>query len=274
MLHDLNLAEAKGTGIRSMRRPAAEAGLTLPEFHSSRESNEFRVTHFLHSLRTEDDHAWLRSLTIEALDAEEVKVLIYTRATGAADNTACRHFSGLDTLAACRVLRRLRDKGLLEKRGAGSQTHCVLARPASAPFPTQPTAGVASGIGDAIPPCSPAPARGDSPHPPHALASIPPELQARICAAGAKPRKAEVRELVLALCALRPFTVNELCQALGGGDTKELRRTYLRPWREEGLLSLKYPETEKHPHQAYVAAGTRTRHDRETSAHIRPTGQR
>ena len=32
VLHDLNLAEAKGTGIRSMRRLAAEAGLTLPEF--------------------------------------------------------------------------------------------------------------------------------------------------------------------------------------------------------------------------------------------------
>lgn len=37
VLHDLNLAEAKGTGIRSMRKLAAEAGVTLPEFHSDRE---------------------------------------------------------------------------------------------------------------------------------------------------------------------------------------------------------------------------------------------
>jgi ATP-dependent DNA helicase RecG len=126
VLHDLNLAEAKGTGIRSMRRLAAEAGLTLPEFHSSRESDEFRVTLFLHNLLTEDDHAWLRSLTSEALDSDEVKVLIYARATGAVDNMACRDFSGLDTLTASRVLRRLRDRGLLAKRGSGNATYYTL----------------------------------------------------------------------------------------------------------------------------------------------------
>jgi ATP-dependent DNA helicase RecG len=59
--------------------------------------------------------------------------------------------------------------------------------------------------------------------------------------------------LVLALCALRPMTVAELCQALGRRDAKELRRTHLRPLRAEGLLALKYPETEKHPHQAYLS---------------------
>ncbi len=53
-------------------------------------------------------------------------MLIYARATGAGDNTACRDFSGLDTLTASRVLRRLRDKGLLEKQGAGSRTFYVL----------------------------------------------------------------------------------------------------------------------------------------------------
>jgi len=73
LLLALPLAEAKGTGIRSMRRLAAEGGLTLPEFHSSREADEFRVTLFLHNLLTEDDHAWLRSLTSEAQDADEVR---------------------------------------------------------------------------------------------------------------------------------------------------------------------------------------------------------
>ena len=72
VLHDLNLAEAKGTGIRSMRRLAAEAGLTLPEVSSSRESDEFRVTLFLHNLLTEDDHAWLRSLSTEAITSPTV----------------------------------------------------------------------------------------------------------------------------------------------------------------------------------------------------------
>ncbi len=42
--------------------------------------------------------------------------------TGAVDNTACRDFCGLDTLSASQVLRRLRDRDLLQKKGAGSQT--------------------------------------------------------------------------------------------------------------------------------------------------------
>ena len=249
VLHDLNLAEAKGTGIRSMRRLAAEAGLTLPEFHSSRESDEFRVTLFLHNLLTEDDHAWLRSLTPEALDADEVKVLIYARATGAVDNTACRDFSGIDTLTASRVLRRLRDRGLLEKQGAGSQTHYVLTHP---PMPASiSTRADAAAGGDS------SPSRGGLVESPHVLATLPPELQARIQAAGAKPRQAEVHALVLALCQLRPFTAAELCQALNRSDAKELRRTYLRPMRDQGLLELIYPETEKHPLQAYRAVSSK-----------------
>jgi ATP-dependent DNA helicase RecG len=238
VMHDLNLAEAKGTGIRTMRRLAAEAGLTLPEFQSKREADTFCATLFLHNLLNEHDHAWLRSLTPQTLDSDEVKALIYARASGAVDNAACRDFSGLDTLAASRVLRRLRDKGLLKKQGNGSQTHYTLDFSATA-----------------IPPSLSASARGDSGTSTGGL-GLPPELQARIRQAGAKPRQAEVRTLVLALCALRAFTVSELCQALGRSDVKELRRTYLRPMREEGWLRLKYPETEKHPHQAYITVSS------------------
>ena len=42
------------------------------------------------------------------------------------DNTAYRDFSGLDTLQASNVLRRLRDRGLLEKQGAGNRTHYTM----------------------------------------------------------------------------------------------------------------------------------------------------
>lgn len=45
------------------------------------------------------------------------------------NNTACRSFSNLDTLQASNVLRRLRDRGLLEKQGAGNRTHYVLVDP-------------------------------------------------------------------------------------------------------------------------------------------------
>jgi ATP-dependent DNA helicase RecG len=120
VLHEINWAETKGSGIRTMRRLAADAGLPLPEFASDRQKNEFKTTLFLHHLLTEEDHAWLKSLSSKA------KALIYARETGAVDNTAYRDFSGLDTLQASNVLRRLRDRGLLEKQGAENRTHYTL----------------------------------------------------------------------------------------------------------------------------------------------------
>ncbi len=38
---------------------------------------------------------------------------------------------------------------------------------------------------------------------------------------------------------------------LGGRDAGELKRLHLKPLREAGILTLLYPESEKHPHQAY-----------------------
>lgn len=116
-------------GIRTMRRMAGDAGLPLPEFASDRQKNEFKVTLFLHHLLTEDDYAWLKALAGDTLSGDEAKALIYARETGAVDNTACRDFSGLDTLQASSLLRRLRDRGLLEKQGSGSRTYYTLSAP-------------------------------------------------------------------------------------------------------------------------------------------------
>lgn len=92
--------------------------------------------------------------------------------------------------------------------------------------------------------------------PPALQLEIPTALQERIQAAGKKPRQAVLRELILALCSLRPHTANELAALLGGRDPGELKRLHLKPLREAGHLTLKYPETEKHPHQAYLSVCT------------------
>lgn len=251
VLHDLNLAEAKGTGIRAMRRLATEAGLPLPEFRSDRQANEFLAVLHLHNLLTEEDHLWLQTLTTAPLSAEEAKVLVYARGTGAVDNEACRDFCGLDTLAASSVLRRLRDRGLLEKQGAGNRTYYVLegAPAPDANDPHQLDLGIT--------------AYGDSPNP-HMLApqspqvhmGIPTELLDRIAQIGAKPRQETLRKLLLDLCALRPFTAAELGSLLGRTDPRELTRDHLKPMREAGQLVLRYPESAKHPHQAYLVPGT------------------
>ncbi|WP_373862978.1 ATP-binding protein [Azohydromonas lata] len=259
VLHDLHWAETKGSGVRTMRRLSLDAGLPSPEFQSDRQRNEFKVTLFLHHLLTEDDYRWLRVLAGDTLSADEAKVLIYARETGAVDNTACRDVSGLDTLTASRVLRRLRDRGLLAKQDSGSRTHYTLARQ-DAPQPSPPQRELPLDTAAAFPPAPPA-AGWDcgnppllQPESPPAAPDIPTGLKERIAAAGRKPRQAVLRALLVELCALRPFTVAELCRLLERSDPKELRRNHLRPLREAGLLSLLYPETEKHPHQAYTTA--------------------
>lgn len=236
VLHDLNLAEAKGTGIRSMRRLAADAGLTPPDFQSDREADTFCATLFLHNLLTEDDHTWLRSLTQEPLDDEEIKVLVYARATGAVDNTACRDFTGLDTLSASRVLRRLRDRGLLEKQGAGSQTHYKLG-------------ALATGSSSPSPPSASAPESRKACNPEHA--TLPSELATLLATLKGRTSKEVLRNSILRLCAWRALGADELATFLGKGH-HYLRNKHLIPMVQTGQLRFRYPESAKHPHQAYI----------------------
>jgi ATP-dependent DNA helicase RecG len=239
VLHDLHLAEAKGTGIRTMRRLAAEAGLPLPEPHSDRQANEFRLTLFLHNLLTEDDHAWLRGFAGPAISADEAKALIYVRATGAVDNTACRDICGLDTLTASGVLRRLRDRGLLEKQGAGNRTYYTLVDA------EQPRALVEDmGRLQESP-------RARSVIPPE-LATLPPELATFLATLEGRVSENALREGIRRLCAWVPLTVDQLATLLGK-DRHYLRNKHLIPMVRDGRLRFRYPESAKHPYQAYIA---------------------
>ena len=258
VLHDLNIAEAKGTGIRAMRRLAVEAGLPLPECHSDRQSNEFRLTLFLHNLLTEDDHIWLRELAGPSVSPDEAKVLIYVRATGAVDNSACRDFCGLDTLAASLVLRRLRDRGLLEKQGSGSRTYYTLTDSLhqSRTQSNQTELPLGGTMG------------GNSPKDDlkeHAtqteegcnleLATLPSELATFVETLKSRSKEKTLREGIRRLCAWTPLTGDQLATLLGK-DRQYLRNKHLIPMVRKGDLHFLYPESAKHPHQAYITSKT------------------
>ena len=255
VLHDLHLAEAKGTGIRAMRRLAADAGLPLPEFHSDRQANEFKLTLFLHNLLTEEDHTWLRNYAGSTLGPDEAKVLIYVRATGAVDNTACRDFCGSDTLAASMVLRRLRDRGLLEKRGAGSRTYYTLA--GNEPRPTLESAQSELPLdvpADTPPVGQPQPAEavaGQQACNPQ-LATLPSELATLLATLQGRISSEALRDGIRRLCQWAPQSGDQLATLLGK-DRDYLRNKHLIPMVRDGQLRFRYPESAKHPHQAYVA---------------------
>jgi len=246
VLHELNWAETKGSGIRTMRRMAGEAGLPLPEFASDRQKNEFKVTLFLHHLLTEEDYAWLKALAGEGLTGDEAKALIYARETGVVDNTACRDFSGLDTLQASSLLRRLRDRGLLEKQGAGSRTHYTLTSPrdALASYPEQgelPLEG-----GNRI-------MEGGKQQPQsgkRTLPDLPPELAAHLPQPRQRLGEKALRALIRELCGWQALRGEELATLLHK-DLKYLRNKHLTEMVQSGELAFLFPESPNHALQAY-----------------------
>ncbi len=253
VLHDVNLAETKGTGVGRMRRLIQEAGLTPPDFVSDRENNRFRAGLHLHHLLTQEDINWLRGLTTTQLSDDESKVLIYARETGAVDNTACREITGLDTLGASGLLRHLRDICLLTKQGGGSQTHYVLApeRPDNGLFETHATGDPGPQVTKLAPEVTKLGAEvtklSDQ------APELPPELAAR--AANARThrlREGDLRALIRDLCAQRALGADELEAHLGKGR-QYLLNQHLRPMIHAGELEHLYPESPKHPNQKYIA---------------------
>jgi ATP-dependent DNA helicase RecG len=256
VLHEINWAETKGSGIRTMRRLAGDAGLPLPEFASDRQRNEFKVTLFLHHLLTEEDYAWLKALAGDTLTADEAKALIYARETGVVDNTACRDFSGLDTLQASSLLRRLRDRGLLEKQGAGSRTHYTLKNP-DAIANKQPEQGELpleggkhslEGGKQMAEGGNQTPEGGNRRLPP-----LPPSLAARLPKAGQRISGQALRALICDLCEWRTLRGDELATLLGK-DLKYLRNKHLSVLIQSRDLVFQYPESPNHALQAYKQA--------------------
>ncbi|WP_198119054.1 ATP-binding protein [Massilia rhizosphaerae] len=246
VLHEVNVAETKGSGIRAMRELMVQHDLLPPTFESTRRPDQFVATFLFHHFLGKDDLIWLRRLTTEALSDEEARALVFAREVGAIDNAAYRMINRTDTLNASTHLRRLRDLALLTMKGSGSRTYYL-------PGPVFETMAVQS-----TPRLVPSTDLGTTPpdfgH--QSLVPIPEAIRDQIVAAGTKPRQKEVRRLLLALCQWRPLSSRELAAALGRQDVKKLVRNHLSPMVAEGLLAYTIPEMENHPDQRYTIPGS------------------
>lgn len=189
--------------------------------------------------RLEEDYAWLKELAGEGLTGDEAKALIYARETGVVDNTACRDFSGLDTLQASSLLRQLRDQGLLEKQGAGSRTYYTLALPRDAVdrHPEQGELPLEGG--------KPSPQGGKRP-----LPDLPPELAACLPQPRQRLGEAALRSLIRELCGWQALRGEELATLLHK-DLKYLRNKSLTEMVQTGELAFMFPESLNHALQAY-----------------------
>lgn len=243
VLHEVNIAETKGSGIRAMRELMLAHDLLPPTFESTRRPDQFVATFLFHHFLGPDDLNWLRGLTGETLGDEDARALVFVRELGAIDNAAYRAINRTDTLDASTHLRRLRDLGLLVMKGAGSRTYYV-------PGPTfeAPQDRPAVQNEHQLLPNSHH-HRQDS-H--QLLVTIPADLQARIPPPGTKPRRASLRKLLIDPCGWQALSARELATLLGRQDHKPLLRDYLSPMVAEGVLAYTIPEMENHPEQRYT----------------------
>jgi ATP-dependent DNA helicase RecG len=266
VLHETRFAETKGSGIRVMRDTMEQAGLTPPLFESDRGNDQFVARYFFHHFLGADDVAWLAQFKDAQLSPDEAKALVVVREAGAIDNANYRTLNKVDTHSASAALRRLRDAGLLVQKGRGSATYYVpgerlgLGQPALAEGANSPLSSNLHGLSSNPSGLSSNPSELTSNPKTNAqdtaraalLDELPGSLAARLGAIGQRHPPQEVQDLVVALCSLRDWPVDELALVLRR-NPEVVRQNYLRPLMRDGRLVMTRPEEPNDPGQAYRA---------------------
>ena len=256
VLYDLEFAETKGTGIRTMRRLLQEVGLTAPVFASHQLENQFTAVYLLHQLLGEEQLRWLQQFSHLHLSDDEAKALILAAETGAVDNAALRAISDLDTLAASQTLGRLHhQRHLLVKGGAGPATYYQLAHLPGLPlFPAEGLIGSDLRANASDLDANTSDLEANTSDLEANASDLPAPLLTAIAALSPKPRKDKLWPLILWLCSIRPYSAEQLARLLKR-QVVALKTGHLNPLREQqGLLEYLHPEVINHPQQAYVTS--------------------
>ena len=126
IFHDTNLAETKGSGIRSMRGHMKNAGMMPPTFESNRSANQFTARLLLHHLLDNETILWLAFYADYSLNDEQRLALVFIREVGAIDNITYRQLNrDINNQRASFDLHDLCTKGLLEQKGQSRSTYYI-----------------------------------------------------------------------------------------------------------------------------------------------------
>ncbi|HEY1686486.1 MAG TPA: ATP-binding protein [Tepidisphaeraceae bacterium] len=261
VLHETRYAETKGSGIRAMREAMNKQNLSPPTFESDREKDTFVVTFLFHHFLNPDDIQWLGHFSDLELTEDEQKALVFAREIGAINNAAYRDINRVETLVASGHLRKLRDHGLFEQKGRGSQTFyaptermlnpqkfkitTATSAPGQNPVPSEPTR---------LSPQDKAQPLGLGPN----LGGLPKSLAEAIISLGQRAAPDDLRAVVRQLCQWKPLTSEQLAGYLGRHQVY-LTQTHLAPMIRDGELVYLYPDRPAHPQQAYTVPTKRGR---------------
>lgn len=249
IFHETNLAETKGSGIRTMRTLMEQASMVPPTFESDHSSNLFTARLLLHHFLSEEDINWLRVFDAYNLNDGQKRALIFVREAGAIDNGTYRQINGCDMLKASGELRSLRDGGLLEQKGKGRATYYIPGYTFSLlpavqqglnPLPDQ--SGTLPDQSGGLPDQS-----GTLPD------QLPEHIRQMLDSLGKRTSdKEKMKEVIIELCKWRPFSLKHLSQIVQRNE-KYLLENFITSLREAGDLQYTIPDMPNHPEQAYRA---------------------
>lgn len=243
VLHDVGLAETKGTGIKVMKVAMERANLTLPLIESDREKDEFSLRLLVHHLLRESDITWLSRFAAYGLSNDEAKALIILREIGELDNATYRQLNHMDALTASGHLRRLRGLGILEQRGKGASTFY---KPGIRFFEPKSKRKPRTEM-SAVEPLTDAQRQE--------LAALRQQLSADILAEIDSLKKRvppnQLNALIERLCNARPLNAAELGLLLNK-NAEHLRNRNIKQLFSDGRLVYFYPDQPNHPDQRYV----------------------
>ena len=271
IFHDTNLAETKGSGIRSMRGHMKKAGMMPPTFESNRSANQFTARLLLHHLLDNDTIQWLAPYADYSLNNEQRLALVFVREVGAIDNITYRQLnSDINTSKASADLHDMCKKGLLEQKGQSRSSYYIAGEQFVNSRVDDSLNSIAAGdnsnaigensIGEGSLNSrgasfnsrgkSPLNSRGKSPLNSRGQ-QLPKILEKRVARIGKRAKPDEMKELVIELCRLEPMSLLELANILKRKPSS-LRYLYVNPLIESGELFYTIPEMLSHPDQKYT----------------------
>ena len=290
IFHETNLAETKGSGIKTMREQMKKAKLMPPTFESSRENNQFTTRLLFHHLLGKDDIEWLSLFAKYELNNEQKLSLIFIRELGAIDNITYRQLnSDITSRKATFDLHRMCQEGLFELRGqrrnayyiAGQEFVRLNSRGDDLNSRGDDLNSRANGLNGRADEkmyggdgemyradgemcraneemcradgemCR---ADGEMCRANDEMCradTLPLVLQEGIKKIGKRAASSEIRSLIIGLCTFTPFGIAELAQLLNR-DMKALRYHYINPLLKQGKLFYTIPEMLNHPDQKYT----------------------
>ena len=249
IFHDTNLAETKGSGIRSMRGHMKKAGMMPPTFESNRSANQFTARLLLHHLLDSETIQWLATYTDFLLNDEQRLALVFVREVGAIDNMTYRQLnSDINNQRASFDLHNLCTKGLLEQKGQTRSTYYIAGEKFvnSRGTDTHNSRERYRGGGEnnnAIGENNNADRENNN--------ALPADLLGKCKNLKKWEPSEKMKDLIIELCAYTPLSINDIASIIQRKPFS-VWRLYIKPLIESGKLFYTIPEMVKHPDQKYT----------------------